>query len=261
MSHTNIHFHSELIQTGNNASPILLLHGWGHTSAKLKPLGDLLGKHAQVHLIDLPGFGKSSPPDFTWGTFDYADRLIKYLDEHQIEQTDLLGHSFGGKIALSFAIRYPQRIRRLILIGSSGLKPKRTFLKRCRLAVIKLGSKCMKLFDRFCGTYLYQTYFIPRFASKDYQQAGALRPILVRTVNEDFSELIPQVKCPTLLIWGRDDTETPPEIGERMQRGIQSSQLRIFPFKGHEPFNDVGSHLCATYITPFILEPHDRHHQ
>ena len=69
--------------------------------------------HSQVHLIDLPGFGRSPAPEHAWSAFDYADRIIHYLDKKNIGQVDLAGHSFGGKVALCLAIRYPDRVRRL----------------------------------------------------------------------------------------------------------------------------------------------------
>jgi len=67
---------------------------------------ELLAFEAQVHLIDLPGFGSSTLPDGGWDTNQYADRILR-MDEQGLEQVDLLGHSFGGRVAIRLASRYP----------------------------------------------------------------------------------------------------------------------------------------------------------
>jgi pimeloyl-ACP methyl ester carboxylesterase len=239
-------------QLGNGGTPLLMLHGWSQSLQQLKPLGELLIASSQVHLVDLPGFGSSKAPDGVWSAFDYADRLIAYLDEHNIPQADLFGHSFGGKVAMCAAIRYPNRVRRLVLAAPSGLFRHRTLLQQCRFKMIKWSGKALKMLDRCCGSQLFSTYFVPRYGSKDYQQAGHMRSILVRSVNEDLSSEIGSIQASTLIIWGEQDSETPPEMAHRLQSLIPSSHLLLLPYKGHNLFHDVGAHLCAYHILPFL---------
>lgn len=243
--------HSEKIGTAGH--PILLLHGWGHSLQSLKPIGQHLSSEAAVHLIDLPGFGQSPPPPEAWDTFQYANCLIAYLDSQGIDKIDILGHSFGGKVALSLAIRYPERIRYLLLMSASGIPRERSFPDQCRINAVRWMGKGCKMVDKITGKQLFQRFFVPRFASLDYKKtSGVMRPTLVMTVNDDLSKHLPSVKARTLILWGKEDTETPVDIAENLHAGIEGSQLFVFPGKGHDLHADCGSHLCSTYILSFL---------
>ncbi len=246
------HLHVEKI--GSKGHPVLLLHGWGHSLQSLKPLGELIAHESQVHLIDLPGFGGSEIPPSIWGSADYADRILEYIEKEKLGVVDLIGHSFGGKVSMSLAARYPQKVRNLILMGTSGLFRRRSFKEQCRFQAILWTGKILKAVDALLGTQLFKQKFAPKFGSADYKQAGALRPILVKTVNEELSELIKTIKTPTLLLWGEQDGETPPEVAHRLHQLIEGSRLLVFPGKDHHLYKDVGSHLCAHYILPFLSQ-------
>ncbi len=241
-------------QIGHNGNHLLMLHGWGQSHQNLQQLGELLAPNHHIHLIDLPGFGLSPHPGDTWNTFQYAERLAQYLHEHNIDRCHILGHSFGGKVAMSFAIMYPHLTNRLILIAPSGLKRHRSLPDKLRMKAIQFFGKTLKSIDVLFKTALFQDHFAPKYGSVDYRNAGAMRAILVKSVNEDLSDKIATIKAPTLLLWGENDTETPPEIAIRLQMLIEGSKLILFPQKGHNLFHDCGSHLCASYIAPFLAQ-------
>ncbi|WP_041941561.1 alpha/beta fold hydrolase [Waddlia chondrophila] len=241
-------------QVKGSGSPMLCLHGWGQTHQNLETLAALLTCSASPILFDLPGFGRSPPPPAVWSADDYANHLASYMTENNIEKASFLGHSFGGKIALCFAEKYPEKIDRLILMAPSGLKPKLSLAKKLRRLGIRTSARFVKAYDRAFGKTIFNDVFTPRFGSSDYQNAGAMRPILVKSVNEDISSKIKSIQCPTLLLWGRKDMETPLEIGERMHRLIAGSKLCIFPHHDHYLCNDVGAHLMADYILDFLRE-------
>lgn len=253
MTINQLPLHTE--QLNAEGFPLLLLHGWGQSLESVKPLGQLLTDHSHVHLVDLPGFGKTSSPEYPWSGFDYADRLIQYLDQQGIAKVDLAGHSFGGKVALCLSIRYPERIRRLVLISSSGIPKKRNLFQRLRSMAIKWGGKSLKLIDKVCQTETFANYFAPRFGSVDYRNAsGVMRSVLVKTVNEDLSAQVRQVKAPTLLLWGDKDTETPFEIALRLKKLIPNASLLPLHHKGHYPFEGVGAHLCGYHMKQFLRD-------
>ncbi len=244
--------HTEKMGSGDR--PLLLLHGWGKSLETMRPLGALLGVDSRVHLIDLPGFGKSPAPDTVWDTAAYADRLIHYMNEVGIQRTDLIGHSFGGKVAMQLAHRHPHRVDRLVLMNSAGIRylsPQ----KRRRLQRIAFLRKSTRFSDALFRTALYENWFIPRFASPDYKNAGALRKILVQSVNEDLSGVASAIPHLTLLLWSDNDTETPVEMGRQLQKLIPRAALILMHGKGHEPYLSTGSHLCAHHIQKF-LESH-----
>lgn len=245
-----IHLHAERL--GTTGPHLIILHGWGLSLESLKPLGNLLAHSFQVHLIDLPGFGKSGHPNGVWDTFDYAKRIVHYMDQQKIDRAHILGHSFGGKTGICLASKHPERVDKLILIAASGLRHKRLFRERCRFQALRWLAKGCKHADSLLGSHFFKEYFIPRFGSIDYRKAGPMRSILVKSVNEDLTTSIASIKSPTLLLWGEQDKETPPEMAHRIHSLIPHSKLFLFPGKGHLVYEDAGGHLCAAYILPFL---------
>jgi pimeloyl-ACP methyl ester carboxylesterase len=230
-----------------------MLHGWGQSVNTLRPMGQLLSAYRKVHLIDLPGFGASPRPLKDWSTAEYAERIRQYMDDSKIEQADLLGHSFGGKICMRIANLYPTRVGRMVLIDSSGLKASLTLHKQVRGKAIAVLRKTIKILDQTMRTNLFEKWYVPSFGSRDYKNAGQMRNILVKTVNEDISTEASQILTPTLILWGEEDTETPPEMARRLHQFIRNSQLIFLPGKDHFPFLGEGAHLCVSYIRQFLL--------
>ncbi len=235
---------------GKSGTPLLMMHGWGQNLESLRALGELLSKHAQVHLIDLPGFGRSPAPVEDWDTIGYAERIHRYLQDNSIEQADLLGHSFGGRVSMRLASHHPQCVRSITLINSGGLR--RAGKPTLKSKVVRVLGKTLKQMDKSVGTKSYERWFIPRFASTDYKNAGRLRNILVKTVNEDVTEDAGKITAPVFLLWGELDTETPLEMGQRLHSIIRNSKLVVLPGKDHFPFLGDSAHLCARYIIEFL---------
>lgn len=246
------------VTLGSTGPTIVMLHGWGRSLEALRPLGEILSKDYKVILIDLPGFGRSPLPRGAsnegggWGTLEYSERVKRYLDEAGIRDCILLGHSFGGRICVQLASRYPKLPTGLVLIGSHGLKRSRPLRDEVRVRAIKALTSTAKAIDGITGSRIFAHYLAPKFGSRDYKAAGDLRKTLVKTVTEDLTPQVPNIIAPTLLLWGADDKETPLDLAQSFNRLIAGSTLRVFPNKGHEPFADVGSHLLAHYILDFF---------
>jgi pimeloyl-ACP methyl ester carboxylesterase len=243
---------------GSQGPTLVLLHGWGRSLEAVRQLGELLAQNYRIVLIDLPGFGRSPLPfpasneGGGWGTLEYSERVKQFLDDNKITECLLLGHSFGGRLSVRLASKYPDLVKGLILVGSHGLKRARPLKDEVRVRWIRAITKTAKMIDGLTGTRLFAHYLAPRFGSRDYNAAGDLRKTLVKTVNEDLTDQASTIQAPTLLLWGANDTETPLDLAQSFNRLIKDSQLHIFPNKGHEPFADVGSHLLAQYIAQFL---------
>lgn len=237
---------------GDTGHPILIMHGWGQSIEGMRPLGELLGKSAQVHLIDLPGFGRSPRPSEDWDAIGYAECIHKYIVDNGIQKPDVLGHSFGGKVATRLASRYPDSIRGLMLMDSSGLKRKPEGKKKLRSDLLRSLNKLLKWSDKTFNTNYFEGWFVPKFGSRDYKEAGELRNILVKTVNEDVTEDAQKITSPTLILWGELDQETPVDMANRLNELIAGSKLVVFPKKDHFPYLGDGVHLCARYILDFL---------
>jgi pimeloyl-ACP methyl ester carboxylesterase len=240
------------IQLGNNGHPLIMLHGWGQNLQSLQPMGELLATRSNVHIIDLPGFGKSPPPPEDWDTTQYADRIYQYLEEQGIASADMLGHSFGGRVSIRLAHQYPQQVRSITLINSSGLPRQRTFQQSLRMKWLKT------LRDTFKISPLYREELLAwhnqNYGSRDYLNAGALRGTFIKTVSEDLTEISKQISLPVLLLWGEADTETPVEVGHRYHSLFANSQLITIPNRDHFMFQAEGSHLCSYYVDKFLAQ-------
>jgi pimeloyl-ACP methyl ester carboxylesterase len=239
---------------GTSGDVILMMHGWGQTSDSMRLLGDLLSKWYQVYLIDLPGFGKTAKPAHDWDTVQYAQRLASYIDELKLAKVHLLGHSFGGRVAIRMASRFPEKVASVILINSGGLKRTAQGKKKFRALSSKWLGKTCKGLDSLFGTATYKDWFVPTYGSRDYLAAGEMRNILVKAVNEDASEDAAKIQAPTFLLWGELDDETPVEFGRRFHTLIKNSRLVVLPGKNHFPFIDEGAHLCGSYILKFLAD-------
>ena len=240
------------VQLGDRGYPLVMLHGWGQNLQSLQPMGELLANQAKVHIIDLPGFGKSSPPPEDWDTEQYADRIYQYLVEQNIPQADILGHSVGGRICIRLAAKYPQKVRSVTLINAAGLKRQRTLQQSLRsqwIATMRNTFKLSPLYRDELLTWHSQTY-----GSRDYLNAGVLKGTFIKVVNEDLTELAKQISLPVLLLWGEADTETPVEMGHRYHSLFANSELITIPNRDHFMFQAEGAHLCSYYVDKFLTQ-------
>lgn len=240
------------LRLGTSGDPVIALHGWGRDLESIRELGDLLARSYSVFLIDLPGFGKSQAPSSTWGTLEYASKILEFASSQGIERFHLLGHSFGGRVAIRIASLAPTQVMSLTLIGSAGLRPKRKLTAQLKIFLLKTLAKLARRADKLLSSDFAHSWVRKRFGSEDYRNAGEMRSILVKTINEDLTDFASQISSNSLLLWGELDDQTPVEMGQRLNRLIPNSKLILLPQKGHEPFHGAGAHLCATYILDFL---------
>lgn len=216
---------------------VVVLHGWGASLDATGSIQACLSNHLRVLAFDLPGFGESDPPPVPWDSVAYATHLREALRQLVPGPVQLVGHSFGGKISLILANRWPDLVTRLVLVNSAGLRPPRGPGYRARVAAYKLAR-------RLAGQGPLAEALAARFGSTDYRDAGALRGTLVRVVNEDLRPLLPTIGVPTLLIWGDQDAETPLAGAAIMEREIPDAGLVVFPGAGHFSYADDPARFC-----------------
>lgn len=226
-------------------TPLLLLHGWGASAALFAPLYDQLQPERRLIVPDLPGFGETPPPPAAWSVHDYARWTTALLDRLGVERCDIIGHSNGGRIAIVVAAEHPERVHRLVLTSSSGIRPRHSAGYRIRVATYKALRR------------VEHSPVVPgplreaarrradRRGSPDYRAAsGTMRATLVRLVNEDLRPLLPRVAAPTLLVWGDRDTETPLDDARVMERLIPDSGLAVFEGAGHYAYLEQAARFC-----------------
>lgn len=242
---------------------LLMLHGWGLDHSSLHELRDQLAPSYRVVTLDLPGFGRAalpSPkmggavhepghPNESWGVEEYAQMVAGLIRQlHPCEPVILLGHSFGGRIGMRLAADQPELVSELILIASAGLRKAPPLLRRMQLQLLRtLGKVAQVILPKSVAAPL-RDRLVKRMASRDYLAAGPLRRTLVRVVNEDASVYAGSIQAPTLLVWGREDRDTPPWIGERLLKIIPNATLRILPDLDHHAILTFGRFQVAYQI-------------
>lgn len=229
---------------------VVLLHGWGGCIASMAPIRESLKSEYRVLSIDLPGFGQSTRPDEVWGSAEYAACIGSVIDDAAPGPVlAIIGHSFGGKVAAYLGITQPIPVRSLVLVGTPGVRlPLSPEAERRSVRARRLKRMATRLPGPLRRAM--QRRF-ERMGSEDYRNAGEMRPILVRAVNEDLSEDLPELRVPTLLVFGGADPHTPPEIGRRMERLIPGSGLVVLDASGHFPYLDEPA-AFARVIRSFI---------
>jgi pimeloyl-ACP methyl ester carboxylesterase len=224
---------------------LLFLHGWGGNRESLRGIAALFQHTHRIHLIDLPGFGEAPIPPPDWDTVHYTDLIQQYLLDRIQGSVILVGHSFGGKICIRLAARHLAPVKAMVLIGVPGLPQPTASKVALRRTGIRWLRRWLRTLQPLIGSRGVD-WHTRQFGSKDYLAAGELRSIFVRIVNEDLTESARLIACPTLLLWGTDDTETPPWLGQRYRELIGNrASLAFLPHKDHFPFNGTGGHLCA----------------
>lgn len=223
----NIHY--DIKGDGN---PLVILHGWGANLESFRPVIDYFSKKFKVIALDFPGFGESEEPKVDIGVYEYADIVEKFLNELNIINPILMGHSFGGRISIILSSRLS--IKKLILIDSAGIKPKRKFKYYLKVYTFKF----IKFFASLPGINLILKDFIEEYknhaGSSDYRNASPMmKKILIKVVNEDLSYLLSEIKAETLIIWGENDSATPIDDARIMEKNIKDSGMVVLKGAGH----------------------------
>jgi pimeloyl-ACP methyl ester carboxylesterase len=214
--------------------PVLLLHGWGLRGDLWQRVMDGLEDNFDLIAPDFPGFGATEAPPAPWGVSDYMNWIIALLDELGIQRASVIGHSFGGRVAIKLAALHPERVEKLVLTDAAGIRPRRTLAYHLRVRVFKATRWLSRPSLAPEPLRAWAAARVASQGSADYQAAsGTVRGSFVRVVNEDLRQYLPRIQAPTLLIWGERDEDTPLSDGQLMEKLIPDAGLVIFPDTGH----------------------------
>lgn len=209
---------------------IIILHGWTKNLDKWEGfLKNLDKKKINYDLPKIPGL--TANLDEVWNLDNYIQWLGKIVDK-QKDKIILIGHSNGGRIALAYANLYPGKVEKLILIDSAGIYHNELLLKMKRLVlrgIAKLGKKLTS-----SGILKNLLYKLAR--ESDYKDLDEnVKKTMTNLISADLKPILPQIKIPTLIIWGAGDTVTPLSDGELMNSLIKNSKLEIIIGAKHSP--------------------------
>lgn len=248
-----------------SGAPVLLIHGSGPgvtAWANWRLVLPELAETCRAIAPDMVGFGYTErPADIQYSTDGWVDHAIGLLDALGIEKTDLIGNSFGGAIALALAIRHPQRVRRLVLMGSVGVpfeitpeldavwgyEPSLVAMR----GLLDIFAHDRSLVNDELAELRYQASIRPGFQESFSAMFPAPRQRWVDAMASAEAD-IRAIQHKTLVIHGRDDRVIPLSNSITLNRWIDDSQLHVFGRCGHwvqiehnREFNQLVSNFLA----------------
>ena len=198
---------------------ILLLHGWGQNIEMMRPIGDNLCDKFRITILDFPGFGESEEPKEPWKIDNYSNMLEEFTKLVGIKKPIVIGHSFGGRVAIRYSARNP--IEKLVLFGSPCIRIQES---------LPLQVKILKKLKTLPGLNQIGEYMKKYIGSRDYKAASpVMRQTLVDVVNEDLSKYAREIEEPTLLIWGEQDEESPLKDAQELEKIMLDAALIVLP--------------------------------
>lgn len=227
---------------------LILIHGWGTDVSLFWPIVDLLKEDFTLWLLDLPGFGRSDLPKRTFTALDFAKVIAEFIKKNNIAKPTVFGHSFGGKVAIQLAKNYPNLINKLILEGSSGIRPEKSLSQVLIFPFVKIGHFFLP--NVFNIKSQIQNILYKKLES-DYANAGQMKDIFLNTIREDVTTDLPKIQTETLLIWGEKDRAVPLKYGKKMYRLIPKSKMVVLENIGHFPHVKQAERV-AYYVKDFV---------
>lgn len=252
----------------NSAVPIVLIHGTGASLHTWDGWVSELKNERRVIRFDLPGFGLTGPePDNNYTIEQYTNYVVGILDSLGVSEAIIAGNSLGGYIAWATAVRYPNRVSKLVLVDASGYPyeaesvPIAFKLSQNKLAKLLLKNFIPKFVIRssvenvFGNPALVTDYLVDRYYELTLREGNraAIKERFVQTQPGELRKLLPKLTIPTLILWGAKDKLIPLKLGKRFEKDIPNSSLIIFDELGHVPHEEAPQ-ITVSPVLDFINE-------
>lgn len=224
---------------------VVWLHGWARSRLDFGACASELERRGIGSVaLDLPGFGSSPLPTAAGGARHYAELIAPALAEMATEPLVLVGHSFGGRVAIVVAANHPELVRAVVLTGAPLIRPTSSAKSPWRYRLTRwLHAKGVVRDSQLEAAR-------QRYGSADYRNArGLLREVLVVTVNESYEDELGRLVAPVAMVWGSDDGEVPIEFAQRASGLLHGTHtLRSVPGVGHLLPIEAPNELVATVL-------------
>lgn len=224
---------------------IILLHGWGQNSETFNNVILEFEKDYTVYVLDFLGFGLSDECEYGIGIKDFSSHLEMLIEKENINNPIIIGHSFGGRVAIDYASR--NSVSKLVLVNSAGIRH-RGIKYYYRIIKYKVKKLFVYLFN-------YDNYysFIRKNSSRDYKDlSNNMRKTFKKVIKKDLKKEMKKINSDTLIISSVLDKEVPLKDGEIMRKLIKESELAIFYRSGHFSYLDEESKFIRV-VRGFIV--------
>lgn len=239
--------------------PLIALHGFGGSSYSWHAIRAELSAGHTVYAFDLKGFGQSPKPrDGKYSVHDQAAVILRYIADHHLTSITLIGHSFGGGVALATAValeeQQPGALSKLVLIDAASYTQNLPwFVDSLRWPIIGPISQHLLTSRKQVKMVLEYSYYDKKQITKEQIEAYsaalrmpggkyALRETAKQIVPKDIADLSSRyshIKAPTLILWGEEDKVVPLANGVRLSKAIPNSTLLTIPRCGHIPHEEL----------------------
>jgi 2-hydroxy-6-oxonona-2,4-dienedioate hydrolase len=248
-------------------TPLVLIHGMFGDFLDWDPVLEPLASSHRVIALDLPGFGGSSKPRGEYSAEFFVSTLHEFFQQLQLSEFIMAGNSFGGQIAVLYALHYRDSVSTLLLVNSGGFREYTTEEKALleprfsEAALAALTPEINALL--FSGVFAKASEASIRYLEKqnaklervDYPAyAHALSKSVSLSLSTYLLDRLPELRCPTLLVWGEKDQVLPLAQAELALTQLQSGQLKIIPGCGHLPQLECPTEFLRS-IQPFLPSP------
>jgi pimeloyl-ACP methyl ester carboxylesterase len=259
------------VEQRGSGDPVLLLHGFGESTFTWRLVAPALAERFHVIAVDLNGFGYTDRPrDPAAYTLDGQQRLVLgVLDALGVDRAHVVGHSYGGALALWLAAHHPERLRSLALVDTA--MPLYSTDRRSRAANLRAVThvylRTVAMRERYIRKGLANAYFDDSLATPAVARE-VLDRLRIEGIDDAYYGLtakngeppaevdLAAIRVPTLVVWGGEDTVTPPRNGERIAAALGDARLVTIPGCGHVPMEETPAGLLDALL-PFLAAQAD----
>jgi pimeloyl-ACP methyl ester carboxylesterase len=249
--------------------PLILIHGFNMDLNTWNDNIEALGNDNSVYALDLWGLGFSAREAVDPSYAFYTEQLLQFMDALGIQKATLVGHSMGGGTAICFAVQYPERVDKLVLVDSTGI-PNPLPLRSKFFTLPGVGEFLLSInSDYFRRKNLKDIWFHETDRLTDatfadlarFQKVEGTSEVLLQILRLDFFhtlrdeiEQLGRLDIPILIVWGRHDASIPFEIGKEMHDILEGSIFEVIDNGGHMPNWDSPAQFNQL-VQNFAAEP------
>jgi pimeloyl-ACP methyl ester carboxylesterase len=244
--------------------PVVLIHGYTDNARDWVPLIPYLNEHYRLIVVDIRGHGQSDKPECCYARIDFAYDIKLLLDSLHIQKADIVGHSLGSMITQVLAEQWPDRVRKVILISSTGGPKPGTLPKK---PAYDFASEIRKLKEPIDpdSPFMVEWWASPTPVNEEFIRRqrrdaaniplGVWLAVLEQGANTaDIQSLLPKLKAPTLLIWGSKDPIMEEDVRQSLRDALPAAKVKVFEGLGHNPFWEEPE-AVAKVINGFLDAP------